>query len=140
MAEARCPASCGELLQGLIQSSEKLISCPINWFSTVEVKTGKPDLQHERPMMRQALLSVLRWLEIPEKASRELAIRYDALIVPVAGIRQPDGLSFKVEVGAPIPHSDPASMMQALNDDLELLVRAHMEQWFWVHRRWKRRG
>ena len=70
----------------------------------------------------------------------ELAIRYDALIVPVAGIRQPDGLSFKVEVGAPIPHSDPASMMQALNDDLELLVRAHMEQWFWVHRRWKRRG
>jgi L-threonine kinase len=83
MAEARCPASCGELLQGLIQSSEKLISCPINWFSTVEVKTGKPDLQHERPMMRQALLSVLRWLEIPEKASRELAIRYDSTI-PIA--------------------------------------------------------
>lgn len=70
----------------------------------------------------------------------ELAIRYDALIVPVAGIRQPDGLSFKVEVGAPIPHGEPAAMMQALNDDLELLVRAHMEQWFWVHRRWKRRG
>ena len=48
-------------------------------------------------------------------------------------------VSFRVEVGAPIPHSDAATMMQALNDDLERLVRDHMEQWFWVHRRWKRR-
>ncbi|MEF9606081.1 lauroyl acyltransferase, partial [Paracoccus sp. PXZ] len=58
----------------------------------------------------------------------------------IAGVRQPDGLSFRVEVGEPVPHSDAATMMQALNDDLERLVRAHMEQWFWVHRRWKRRG
>ncbi len=70
----------------------------------------------------------------------ELALRYDALILPIAGVRQPDGLSFRVEVGEPVPHSDPITMMQALNDDLERLVRAHMEQWFWVHRRWKRRG
>ncbi|RDW13336.1 lysophospholipid acyltransferase family protein [Paracoccus thiocyanatus] len=70
----------------------------------------------------------------------ELALRYDALILPAAGIRQPDGLGFRVQIGAPIPHSDAATMMQALNDDLERLVRAHMEQWFWVHRRWKRRA
>ncbi|SMO49237.1 lysophospholipid acyltransferase family protein [Paracoccus laeviglucosivorans] len=70
----------------------------------------------------------------------ELAIRYDALILPIAGIRQPDGLSFRVEVGAPVPHSDPETMMQALNDHLEAQVRAHMGQWFWVHRRWKQRG
>ncbi|MFH5773714.1 lysophospholipid acyltransferase family protein [Paracoccus broussonetiae] len=70
----------------------------------------------------------------------ELAIRYEALILPIAGIRQPDGLSFRVEVGEPIPHSDPATMMQDLNDHLEAQVRAHMDQWFWVHRRWKERG
>ena len=84
----------------------------------------------------------LKFFGLPSKTvltPAELAIRYDALIVPVAGIRQPDGLSFRVEVGAPIPHSDAATMMQALNDDLERLVRDHMEQWFWVHRRWKRR-
>ncbi|WP_062560749.1 lysophospholipid acyltransferase family protein [Paracoccus aminovorans] len=84
----------------------------------------------------------LRFFGLPTRTvltPAELAIRYDALVVPVAGIRQPDGLSFRVEVGAPIPHSDPAAMMQALNDDLERLVRAHMAQWFWVHRRWKRR-
>ncbi|MBC1421693.1 propanediol utilization protein [Listeria seeligeri] len=33
--KAKCPASCGELLQGWIEGSEKLISYPINWFSEV---------------------------------------------------------------------------------------------------------
>lgn len=70
----------------------------------------------------------------------ELAIRYDALLIPVSGIRQHDGLGFRVEVGEPVPHTDPQDMMQLLNDDLERLVRANMAQWFWIHRRWKRRG
>lgn len=86
--------------------------------------------------------SVLRFFGLPTKTvltPAELAIRYDALILPIAGVRQPDGLSFRVEVGAPVPHSDPATMMQQLNDHLEAQVRAHMDQWFWVHRRWKQR-
>ncbi|MBF2669335.1 GHMP family kinase ATP-binding protein [Listeria seeligeri] len=33
--KAKCPASCGELLQGWIEGSEKLISYPINWFSEI---------------------------------------------------------------------------------------------------------
>ncbi|MFD1795862.1 lauroyl acyltransferase [Paracoccus aurantiacus] len=69
----------------------------------------------------------------------ELALRYDALLVPIAGVRQPDGLGFRVEVGAPIAHSTPEEMMQALNDDLERQIRARPDQWFWVHRRWKKR-
>jgi KDO2-lipid IV(A) lauroyltransferase len=28
-------------------------------------------------------------------------------------------------------------MTQAINDSLEAEVRGHMEQWFWIHRRWK---
>ena len=67
----------------------------------------------------------------------ELALRYGAVLMPAAAIRQPDGLSFRVQVGEPVPLSDALTMMQALNDDLEQLVRAHMDQWFWVHRRWK---
>ncbi|WBU54677.1 lysophospholipid acyltransferase family protein [Paracoccus sp. SCSIO 75233] len=70
----------------------------------------------------------------------ELALRYDALLIPIAGVRQPDGLSFAVEVGAPVAHSDAATMMQALNDDLERQIRTNPGQWFWVHRRWKKRG
>lgn len=67
----------------------------------------------------------------------ELALKYDALLVPLYGIRQPDGLDFSIEIHEPIAHSDPATMMQQVNDDLERMVRQHMEQWFWIHRRWK---
>ncbi|CAM3179130.1 lysophospholipid acyltransferase family protein [Paracoccus nototheniae] len=82
----------------------------------------------------------LRFFDLPTRTvltPAELARRYDALLVPIAGIRQPDGLSFRVHVGAPVALDEPRAMMQALNDDLEMLVRRHMDQWFWVHRRWK---
>ncbi|WP_312527500.1 lysophospholipid acyltransferase family protein [Paracoccus sp. (in: a-proteobacteria)] len=85
----------------------------------------------------------LQFFGLPTKTvltPAELAIRYDALVVPVAGIRQEDGLSFRVQVGEPVPLGDPAQMMQHLNDDLEALIRLHMEQWLWIHRRWKRRN
>lgn len=42
VAVAQCPASCGELIQGWILGSEKLVSCPVDWYSTVEVETGVP--------------------------------------------------------------------------------------------------
>lgn len=66
-----------------------------------------------------------------------LALRHDALLVPFYGVRRPDGISFDLRVHAPIPHDSPEAMMQAVNDDLEAMVRARMDQWFWVHRRWK---
>jgi KDO2-lipid IV(A) lauroyltransferase len=70
-------------------------------------------------------------------SAAEMALKYDAPLVPVYGIRQPDGLSFRVLAEAPIPPSDPGTMTQALNHSLAELVRRHPEQWFWIHRRWK---
>lgn len=66
----------------------------------------------------------------------EMALRYDALVIPTYGIRRPDG-GFDMVVEAPIPHGDPLEMTQKLNDSLEAQVRAHMDQWLWTHRRWK---
>ena len=66
----------------------------------------------------------------------EMALRYNALVVPTYGIRRPDG-GFDMVIEAPIPHGDPETMTQALNDSLESQVRAHMDQWLWTHRRWK---
>ena len=66
-----------------------------------------------------------------------MARRHDALLLPFYGIRRPDGLTFELHLSAPVEHGPAEAMMQAFNDDLERVVRAHMEQWFWVHRRWK---
>lgn len=70
-------------------------------------------------------------------SAAELALKYDAILIPAYGIRQPDGLGFDIVIEEPIAHSDPESMMQAVNDSLEARVRAHMDQWLWIHRRWK---
>lgn len=70
-------------------------------------------------------------------SAAEMALKYNCLLVPVYGIRHADGLHFDLLVEQPIPHSDPVTMTQALNDSLAAQVRARPEQWFWVHRRWK---
>ncbi len=70
-------------------------------------------------------------------SAAELALKHKALLVPVYGIRQPDGLNFEIRIEAPVPHSDAITMTKALNASLEALVRAHMDQWMWSHRRWK---
>lgn len=67
----------------------------------------------------------------------ELALKYGAALIPVYAIRQPNGLDFEVVMQPEIAHSDAETMTQEINDRLEDLVRAHMGQWFWVHRRWK---
>lgn len=67
----------------------------------------------------------------------ELALKFDAPLVPVWGIRRDNGLDFDIHVEAPIPPGDPVEMTRAFNARLEAQVRAHMDQWFWIHRRWK---
>ena len=70
-------------------------------------------------------------------SAAEMAVKYDALLIPIYGRRQPDGLGFDLIVDAPIPHGDPVEMTKAINASLEPLIRANPEQWFWIHRRWK---
>jgi KDO2-lipid IV(A) lauroyltransferase len=65
------------------------------------------------------------------------ALKYGCDLIPIHAIRRPNGLDFDVRVDAPIAHSTPVEMMQAVNDNLESVVRDHMDQWFWIHRRWK---
>lgn len=69
-------------------------------------------------------------------SAAEMALKYGCLLVPVYGLRLADGISFELHIEAPVPPSTPEAMTQALNDSLEAMVRAHMDQWFWVHRRW----
>ncbi len=73
MALAHCPASCGEIVQGWILGSEKLVSCPVNWYSTVEVSWGTPH-QHERPLVRAMMTQLLAGWGYPAALGAEIRI------------------------------------------------------------------
>ncbi|OTA14921.1 GHMP kinase [Xenorhabdus vietnamensis] len=85
MAEATCPASCGELLQGWLLGGEKLISCPVNWFSCVSVSEGVPIL-NERPRMRQMVNLLLDYWQEPPELTFGLRIEYQSTIPLAKGM------------------------------------------------------
>ncbi|MEM6375245.1 MAG: lysophospholipid acyltransferase family protein [Pseudomonadota bacterium] len=70
-------------------------------------------------------------------ATAEMALKFDALLVPVWGLRAQDGLHFRIDVEAPIAHTDALTMTREFNRRLEAAVNENMDQWFWIHRRWK---
>lgn len=70
-------------------------------------------------------------------SAAKMAVKMDALLVPIYGIRADNGMDFTIQADAPIPHTDAITMTQAINDSLEHVVRQHMGQWLWIHRRWK---
>jgi KDO2-lipid IV(A) lauroyltransferase len=63
-------------------------------------------------------------LSVPLPDGRHRVIIEGPLDPPDTGDRERDALAF----------------MQDLNDRLERHVRAHPDRWYWLHRRWKRRG
>jgi L-threonine kinase len=79
MAEARCPASCGEFIQGWIDGGEKLVSCPIDWFSTVNV-CESATFYPERPRMRQMLERVVAHFGYPSSFANSLSITLESTI------------------------------------------------------------
>ncbi len=70
-------------------------------------------------------------------SAAKLALKYDCLLIPVYGLRQPDGLSFELLVEPPITPDTPEAMSRALNDSPAAQAVAHPGQWFRIHRRWK---
>lgn len=63
-------------------------------------------------------------------------------VIPIFNIRQPDG-RHRVEVHAPLappPDHKPETIRRATQEYtaiIEAVVRAHPEQWIWLHRRWR---
>lgn len=98
---------------------------------------GMVGLVADHYMEHGALLDFMGQPARTALSAAEMALKYNALLVPVYGIRKPDGLEFRVRIEDPIPHSDPLTMTKALNASLEALVRENMDQWMWTHRRWK---
>lgn len=82
MALAQCPASCGEIIQGWILGSEKLVSCPVSWYSCVEVTSGAP-LANERPLTRAMVNQLLALWQLPPRLTQTIRIDCRSTI-PVA--------------------------------------------------------
>jgi KDO2-lipid IV(A) lauroyltransferase len=98
---------------------------------------GMLGLLMDQHMIHGAPLTFFGQTAFTATSAADLALKYKAEVIPIYGIRKPNGLDFDIVVEAPIPPSDPQTMTQAINDSLEALVRRHMDQWFWIHRRWR---
>jgi KDO2-lipid IV(A) lauroyltransferase len=70
-------------------------------------------------------------------ATAEMALKFEAPLVPVWAIREANGLDFRIIVETEIPATDAVTMTREFNARLESMIRQHMGQWFWIHRRWK---
>ncbi len=100
-------------------------------------KGGVLGMLIDQHMSHGAPLTFLGHRALTALSAADLALKYMCLLLPVYGIRQPDGLHFDLMIEPAIPHTTATEMTQALNNSLEAQVRAHPGQWFWVHRRWK---
>lgn len=72
-----------------------------------------------------------------------LAVRYGVPIYPISFRRLGESTGFAMKVNPPIladenadTFEEIARITQAMNDFLEGEIRAHPEQWFWLHNRW----
>ena len=65
------------------------------------------------------------------------AMKSNALFLPYFSMRNSDAVSFNVEIGKPIKHSDALTMTKQATKALELRIAKDPGNWFWIHRRWK---
>ena len=77
-------------------------------------------------------------------AAAFLSIRCKCPVLPIFCIRETNG-QLTIHVEAPLEiewtgdlRADVQTNTQRITDAVELMVRKYPEQWFWVHKRWKK--
>ncbi len=70
-------------------------------------------------------------------AVANLALRYDALLIPAYAIRNNQGNPIEVIIESPIALTTPKRMTMMVNNSLTERIREHPTHWYWVHDRWK---
>jgi len=115
--EMRHAMRSGEVLGLLIDQSRRLVSVEVDFFGHRVFATP---------------------------AAAFWAIRYKCPVVPMFCIREPDG-GLVIDVQPPVAiqrtndlRKDIQVNTQYMSDAVEKAVRQHPEQWFWVHKRWKK--
>jgi KDO2-lipid IV(A) lauroyltransferase len=85
---------------------------------------GQAAMMLDQYVAKGAVLDFLGQPAPTSLSAAEMALKHDALLVPIYGLRLADGFEFEMRIEAPIPHSDPETMTQALNDSLAAVIRA----------------
>ena len=77
-------------------------------------------------------------------AAAFLALRYNCPVLPIFCVRETNG-QLTMEVNSPLKlkrtgdlRSDVQTNTQVITDVVEKAVRKYPDQWFWVHKRWKK--
>lgn len=84
IVKVKCPASCGELIQGLVGDGEKLISLPIDIYSKVTLyETKKMENKTNKPKMKLALQKSFEYFDVSEKYTENIGISINSDI-PIA--------------------------------------------------------
>ena len=80
------------------------------------------------------------FMGIPAKTSfaiANIAIKYNALIIPAYAIRTENNEPIQVRIEPSINIREPFKIIKKLNKSLENIIREYPSQWYWVHNRWK---
>lgn len=78
---ARCPASCGELIQGIIKGKEQLVSFPVNIYSNVTIGFGKrPGSFNRYPKVSKVIVQFLNCFGLNGVELDNLYIEVDSQI------------------------------------------------------------
>ncbi|MCT4562986.1 MAG: cobalamin biosynthesis protein [Maledivibacter sp.] len=82
--KVKCPASCGELIQGVIGDGEKLISLPIDIYSEVTLfETKKPENKTNRKKAFKALQRTFEYFNTPKEYIENISLEINSNI-PIA--------------------------------------------------------
>lgn len=82
--KVKCPASCGELIQGLIGGGEKLISLPVDIYSEVTLfETKKVEDRRNKKKAMLALQKTFEYFNTPEKYVKNIDLTINSNI-PIA--------------------------------------------------------
>lgn len=94
-------------------------------------------LMHDQRVIDGAVLDFLGQPALTSTVAADLALKFDAVIVPVYPRWMDDNFHIEIDFEDPLDHTDALSMTRAMNDSLTARVHQDPRQWYWLHRRWR---